>query len=96
MKARTSWRDSPDVRGVCAGYGAGLAQVWRRRMFWDASITSPPARNAALATSSRLWLRGAAPRPQLAVEPVRPHATPAVPWEETLDTVLSDWRGRAA
>lgn len=103
------WRDFLDVRDVCAAYGAALeARSISGRVYNIASGT--PRRigdilGALIAqsrTSPAVEVEPIRLRPtdveRIAGNSARAQLelgwAPAVPWDETLDTVLSDWRSR--
>jgi GDP-4-dehydro-6-deoxy-D-mannose reductase len=105
------WRDFLDVRDVCAAYAAALeAGDVAGRVYNIASGTPRrigdilDALIARSGTAAAVEVEPVRLRPT-DVERVAGNAaraardigwTPAVPWDETLDTVLSDWRRRGA
>jgi GDP-4-dehydro-6-deoxy-D-mannose reductase len=103
------WRDFLDVRDVCAAYGAALeAESVASGVYNVASGTSRRIGDILAALIARSGMTAGVEVEPVRLRPtdverVAGNAarvsrelgwTPAVPWDETLDTVLSDWRGR--
>ncbi|WP_419759665.1 GDP-mannose 4,6-dehydratase [Acidisoma sp.] len=103
------WRDFLDVRDVCAAYGAALAAGTIPGAVYNIASGTPrrigdilDALIARSGVTPAVELEPDRLRPT-DVERVAGNAgraahdlgwTPTVPWDETLDVVLSDWRGR--
>jgi GDP-4-dehydro-6-deoxy-D-mannose reductase len=105
------WRDFLDVGDVCAAYGAALAAESRPGAIYNiASGTARrvgdilAALIALSGVTAAVELDAGRVRPtdiaRVAGDAARARSelgwAPAVPWEETLETVLRDWRRRVA
>jgi GDP-4-dehydro-6-deoxy-D-mannose reductase len=105
------WRDFLDVRDVCAAYAAALTAESRPGAIYNIASGTPrrvgDILDALIALSGMapaVEVEAGRVRPTDiervvgdAARALRELAwAPAVPWAETLETVLSDWRGRVA
>jgi GDP-4-dehydro-6-deoxy-D-mannose reductase len=103
------WRDFLDVRDVCAAYAAALAHDVAPGTAFNIASGTPrrigDVLDALIARSAvpvEIQMDAARLRPtdvvKAIVNPGRAKATlgwePRIPWDETLDSVLADWRER--
>ena len=103
------WRDFLDVRDVCAAYAAALTHDVAPGTAFNIASGTPrrigDVLDALLARSSavvEVRTDAARLRPtdvvKALIEPARAKAAlgwaPKIPWDETLDSVLADWRAR--
>jgi GDP-4-dehydro-6-deoxy-D-mannose reductase len=103
------WRDFLDVRDVCAAYGAALAAESRPGAIYNIASGTPrrvgdilDALIALSGVTPAVEVEAGRVRPtdvaRVAGDAARARSAlawaPAVPWEETLETVLRDWQGR--
>jgi GDP-4-dehydro-6-deoxy-D-mannose reductase len=103
------WRDFLDVRDVCAAYVAALeAEGVAGRAYNIASGTPRRIGDIMAALIARSKATPAVEMEPVRLRPTEVERaagnaaraerelgwTPAVPWDETLNTVLSDWRER--